>query len=127
LHIACIIGDGKILKALFDKGAIFSTTNGLVNALHLVCGASRLDGLNAFLRANPRLEVNVVDSNGWTALHYLADSGGGVDMLQLLLSKGADPTIKSHKASLNFEAGIRAAKIALARNNLDLAIALDSK
>lgn len=127
LHMACIMGEGTILAAILKHQRRLNPSYGQISALHLLACSGRLDGLSVYLNAATADEIHHKDSKGWTVLHYLADAAGTVPMLQLLLSRGANPLIKSLEATEQFAKGSTAAQIAVARNNLDLAIALDSK
>jgi len=96
IGMACHIGEAQIIKKLFDKGAVFAI-RGYENAspLHRAAGSGRLDGLEALLTLGTSLDMQAVDDFGWTALHYLADIGGPLEMLTLLLKRGIDPKVKS--------------------------------
>lgn len=125
LRLACIIGDGTVIKALHQGGAALNLLDKNVCALHLVASSTRTDALKALLRCFPTIDLHQKDNNGWTVLHYLADADADINFLNVLLKKGIDKGVVSTHASQQFPAGITAAAIALARNNLDLAIALD--
>ncbi|KZT05862.1 ankyrin [Laetiporus sulphureus 93-53] len=47
----------------------------------------------SFLDENPDIDVNAADENGYTSLHLACDRGH-VEIVRLLLSRGADPSIK---------------------------------
>jgi ankyrin repeat protein len=96
IAMACHIGESHLIKKMHDKGANFDI-KGYQNAtpLHRAAGSGRLDGLEETLNLGTALDMSAVDDFGWTALHYLADIGGSLKMLNLLLEKGVDPKVKS--------------------------------
>jgi len=49
--------------------------------------------LASFLQEHPNINVNSLNEHGYTALHLAADRGY-VTLVEVLLSKGADPSIK---------------------------------
>lgn len=96
IGMACHIGESKMIKKLYDKGANLEI-KGYENAtpLHRAAGSGRLDGLEQLLELGAAIDMTAVDDFGWTALHYLADIGGPLKMVHLLLEKGVDPSVKS--------------------------------
>lgn len=96
IGMACHIGEAQMIKKLHEKGAVLDI-KGYESAtpLHRAAGSGRLDGLEALLDLDTSLDMNAVDDFGWTALHYLADIGGPLKMLNLLLEKRIDPKVKS--------------------------------
>jgi len=52
--------------------------------------------LDLFLRKGKHLEMDVVDDNGWTALHHAA-YGGNDKCCELLLNEGASKDITDNK------------------------------
>jgi ankyrin repeat protein len=96
IGMACHIGEAKMIKKLYDKGAVLDI-KGYQNAtpLHRASGSGRWDGLEQLLGLGASIDMNAVDDFGWTALHYLADIGGSTKMVNLLLEKGVDRTAKS--------------------------------
>lgn len=125
LRVACSSGVGNIMTLLYKKGASFEEKPwNEVSLLHQVAGSGRLDGLETFFKYAKNPVVNAQDQNGWTAAHYLADTGGPLKMAQLLLEHGIDPFIESTQATPSFPKGITAAKIALHWKDMDLAMEL---
>lgn len=126
IAMACHIGEAQIIKKLYDKGAVLDV-KGYQNAspLHRAAGSGRLDGLEQFLELGTDVDMNAVDDFGWTALHYLADIGGSMKMVNLLLERGVDPTAKStENRGENMPLGSVAADIALYWKDDKLAKAL---
>jgi ankyrin repeat protein len=127
LRVACSAGVGSILELLYKKGASFAEKPwSEVSLLHQAAGSGRIDGLKTFFKfaKMEAIDVNAQDINGWTAAHYLADTGGPLVMAQLLLAQGVDTSIESTKATELFPEGTTAAKIALHWKDIDLAMEL---
>jgi ankyrin repeat protein len=125
LRVACSAGVGSVLELLYKKGVRFDEKAwNQVTLLHQTAGSGRIDGLKVFLKRAKNVKVNVQDTNGWTPVHYLADTGGPLEMAQLLLEYGADVSIESREATEYFPKGITAAKIALHWKDMDLAMEL---
>jgi ankyrin repeat protein len=125
LRVACSAGVGSIMELLYKKGANFDEKPwNQVALLHQTAGSGRIDGLKMFFKQAKKTTVNAQDANGWTSAHYLADVGGPLEMAQLLLKHGTDPSIKSTQATEYFPKGTTAAKIALHWKDMDLAIEL---
>lgn len=127
MRIACHTGVGEIIKLLHDKGATFDSEkwNG-VTELHHVAGSGRLDGLEVFFKLAGNKDCNALDKYGWTPAHYLADTGGPLEMAALLIQNGADVSIGSTKQHADFPVGTTAAQVALHWQDMDLAIALNN-
>ncbi len=66
---------------------------------HLACALDRSEEVTRFLDADPTL-VSRHTPDGWTGLH-LAAFFGGADAARLLLSRGADPTLRSSNQMAN--------------------------
>lgn len=125
LRIACSTGVGAIMELLYKKGASFEEKPwNQVALLHQTAGSGRIDGLKMFFKRAKKVTVNIQDANGWTPAHYLADTGGPLEMAQLLLKEGADTSIESTKATEYFPKGTTAPKIALHWKDIDLAMEL---
>ncbi len=125
LRVACSAGVGRVLELLYKKGANFEEKAwNQVTLLHQTAGSGRIDGLKLFFKLAKKTTINAQDANGWTPAHYLADTGGPLDMAALLLKHGADPSIESTAATEYFPKGTTAAKIALHWKDMDLAMEL---
>ncbi|MFT5647151.1 MAG: ankyrin repeat protein [Aureispira sp.] len=125
LRVACSAGVGSIMELLYKKGASFDEKPwNQVALLHQTAGSGRIDGLKLFFKRAKKTTVNAQDANGWTPAHYLADTGGPLEMAQLLLKQGTDPSIASTEATEYFPKGTTAAKIALHWKDMDLAMEL---
>ncbi|KAH9937194.1 ankyrin repeat-containing domain protein [Fomitopsis serialis] len=70
----------------------FGTSKG-GGALSDLAISGNVHELRAYLDANPNVDVNVKDENGYTPLHLACDRGHA-DVVRLLLERGADPSIK---------------------------------
>ncbi|GLB36067.1 putative succinyl-CoA synthetase functions in the citric acid cycle (TCA), coupling the hydrolysis of succinyl-CoA to the synthesis of ATP and thus represents the only step of substrate- level phosphorylation in the TCA [Lyophyllum shimeji] len=62
-------------------------------SIHGLAVANDFTGLSELLDKQPETDVNEVDEFGYTPLHLACDRGN-LSAVQVLLSKGADPTIK---------------------------------
>lgn len=125
LRVACSSGVGDIIKLLHKHGASFEEKPwNQITLLHQVAGSGRIDGLKTFFKLSKNKMVNAQDANGWTPTHYLADTGGPLEMAELLKQAGADTTIESTQATAHFPEGITAPKIALHWKDMDLAMEL---
>ncbi|EGO05220.1 hypothetical protein SERLA73DRAFT_174236 [Serpula lacrymans var. lacrymans S7.3] len=67
-------------------------TNG-TKTLHDVAISGDAQKVSAFFEANPQTDVNERDEYGYTALHLACDRGS-LEVVEVLLSNGADPNIK---------------------------------
>ncbi|TFY64411.1 hypothetical protein EVJ58_g2638 [Rhodofomes roseus] len=63
------------------------------SALNDLAIAGNTPALRAFLDANPGVDVNAKDENGYTPLHLACDRGRA-EVVRLLLERGANPSIK---------------------------------
>lgn len=125
LRVACSTGVGSILDLLYKEGASFDEKPwNEVALLHQTAGSGRIDGLKMFFKRAKKVQVNIQDVNGWTPAHYLADTGGPLEMARLLLKHGADTSIESTAATEYFPKGTTAPKIALHWKDMDLAMEL---
>ncbi|OTB07210.1 hypothetical protein M426DRAFT_8938 [Hypoxylon sp. CI-4A] len=98
LHWACHGGNIPVLKLLLDAGANVNVQDyggqtPLMKAAHRG-NAECVEALLSVMRCN----VNMVDSQGRSALHYAAASPylGGSKVITLLLSRGASPLLSNH-------------------------------
>lgn len=125
LRVACSTGVGAIMELLYKRGASFEEKPwNQVTLLHQTAGSGRIDGLKMFFKQTKEISINAQDLNGWTAAHYLADTGGPLEMAQLLLKHGADTSIESTQSTEYFPEGTTAPKIALHWKDMDLAMEL---
>lgn len=66
---------------------------------HLACALNRADDAARFLDADPAL-ISQLTPDGWTGLH-LAAFFGAAETARLLLSRGADPVLRSDNQMTN--------------------------
>jgi len=95
---SCIrLGDPEQLAKIMDNDPYFWTQdNGAGAPVHFATTYKQLDMLHHIL--NNGGEVNQRDKKGFTALHraaYLAHFEGYLEIYEYLLSRGADPTIRT--------------------------------
>ncbi|WP_420574507.1 ankyrin repeat domain-containing protein [Kordia sp.] len=110
---ACSVGEPEIINELFSKGFSFDVKNEQgTHCLHYLARSKRLDGLKAYFKLHENANPNVLDNNGWTPAHYLADQGGHPEMAKLLIEKGLDVTIGSTAVFASYSKGITAAEVA---------------
>lgn len=96
-------GNLKEAESLINKGVDLKATGGVSGrtALQHVCDRFSEEGMDnsdkvslATLLIKKGSNVNALDDNGETALHFAANRGN-LEMVQLLLKNGADPKIKT--------------------------------
>ncbi|GEM_PF-1070754 len=111
--MACSAGEPEAIKLLAKKGASFDVKNEQgIAPLHYVARSKRVDGLKTFLKLNEGVDINQLDGNGWTAGHYLADTGGPTEMAKILVKAGLDTTIGSTNQLGPLPPGITAKEVA---------------
>jgi ankyrin repeat protein len=121
LHVAAFFGKVETLRLLLARGASPSvrSTNAMANLpLHAaLAGRMPLEGLRLLLDAGAPVDDR--QHGGWTALHAAAQHGQ-VDRIDLLLERGADP-------SLPTEDGRSAADLADEQGHADVAAYLRAR
>ena len=126
LRLACYAGVGQLIALLQQAGAKPAPNPWQgITELHQVASSQRPDGLQAYLKAYGKEQINVQDERGWTPAHYLADMGGPVAMAAILRTQGADFSLKSTVATDDLPVGLTPARVAFHWKDLDLAMALD--
>jgi ankyrin repeat protein len=98
LHLACFFGHPETVRALIEAGADVSarTTNALDNQpLHAAVAGSEAQARLACARqlVEEGADVNARQSGGYTPLMSAAQNGDE-DLAELLLARGADPTLE---------------------------------
>ena len=92
LITACKRGNkAEVLKILRKDGksALKNTTDDIQQSpLHIVSEEGHEDLVNLFLQDKYRVDVNALDSHGWTPLHS-ACKGGNTNIIEALLNRGA--------------------------------------
>ena len=80
----------EVLQAIISHGVDVNATNkNNVTALMIVCGKGKKDVINVVL--NVGAELNIIDANGDTCLHYAARNYYcTADVLQAIISHGVD-------------------------------------
>jgi len=94
LHQACSFGQERMVRALLDRGALRTARDSMQRTPlhhasqsgHLGCGRQLLGKPGAY-KLTPD-EVNAVDVNGWTALHFTTH-GGHTNICGMLRAGGA--------------------------------------
>lgn len=110
---ACSLGEPEIIEGLFSNKFPFDIKNEQgIHCLHYLARSKRLDGLKSYFKIHENADPNVVDKNGWTPAHYLADQGGHPEMAKLLIKKGLDVNIKSTEAFASFGKDTKASEVA---------------
>jgi ankyrin repeat protein len=95
LHMACEIGDIKIVEALLNQGADPNLTLYMekTNPLHLAVMADHTAIVDCLLNHSPHL-INSQNAEGYSALH-LAITNGNDLLVSQLLKRDADPELKT--------------------------------
>ena len=95
LRLASIKGKTHdILRIMKQDGpeVLKSIDSDRKTVLHYLCQEGYEEIVEFVLSDRYEVDVNAQDVNGWTPLHF-ACRGGNFDTIQLLLEKGADPSI----------------------------------
>jgi ankyrin repeat protein len=124
--LTCHSGNGYLIELMLKAGAktTLEHEEGF-QPIHLVAGSERIDGLRSFLSKVHGLDANVADKYGWTPLHWLADMGGDVQMVKLLMKRGADKRAKSTLTrGANMPAGMTPEDVARHWRDTEMAEAL---
>ncbi|MBL0016800.1 MAG: ankyrin repeat domain-containing protein [Bacteroidetes bacterium] len=124
--LTCHSGNGYLIEMMLKAGAktTLDHEEGF-QPIHLVSGSERIDGLRSFLSKVHGLDANVPDKYGWTPLHWLADMGGDVQMVKLLMKRGADKRVKTTLArGANMPAGLTPEDVARHWRDTEMAEAL---
>lgn len=101
LHIVCARGHYDIFEWLVERCTNLNPTDIDGNTpLHILCinNVKQIGILERFICYIPDLIVNVGNNVGKTPLHYAAQKSH-VDAVQLLLSVGADPSIRDNQSN----------------------------
>lgn len=126
--MACSAGDGEAISILAKKGADFDVKNEKATTpLHYVARTKRLDGLKAYFKYNEKADVNLLDANGMTAGHYLADMGGPAEMAKILIKNGLDLTLGLTAGFEGYPVGMTAREVAEHWNDNEMATLLTPK
>jgi adenosylhomocysteine nucleosidase len=94
LHLAAFFGKPEVARMLLDAGASVDTytTNDFANqALHAAAAGRHLEVCRVLVAAGA--DVNATQHDGYTPLHEAAQHGD-VEMVELFLSAGADPSLR---------------------------------
>lgn len=94
LHLAAFFGKPEVARMLLDAGASVDTytTNDFANqALHAAAAGRHLEVCRVLVAAGA--DVNATQHGGYTPLHEAAQHGD-VEMVELFLSAGADPSLR---------------------------------
>ncbi|KHN94548.1 Ankyrin repeat-containing domain protein [Metarhizium album ARSEF 1941] len=107
LHIAALRGLGEIAVALIKYGAniTLESQHVKVTALHLACATGGTIIAEELLRF-PENKVDAQDLTGRTAL-FVAAREGDDELVQRLLSRGANPRIGSYSGATPISAAVR--------------------
>jgi ankyrin repeat protein len=111
---ACSVGEPQIIRRFVELKFDLSTPNNNgIHPLHYLARSKRLDGLRYYFEGVPEIDPNVLDANGWTTGHFLADQGGHPEMAKLLIENGLDVNLGSTKEFAVFPEGTKAFEVAL--------------
>ncbi len=117
-NLVCHTGEARLVRLMLKAKSKWELNNTVgATPLHMAAGSGRSDGLEALLKAIPKTKlaarINFQDEFGWTPLHYLADIGGDVSMVAMMLAHGADRNAASTKERGNgMPAGMRPMDVA---------------
>lgn len=90
--IACNLNKLEMVKVLVDLGANYKAHTAITTPLLMAVDGSALDTL-AYLLDDLKISVNEVDNDNVNSLHIGCYKGNN-DLVEYLLKKGADPSIK---------------------------------
>lgn len=93
LHVAGAHGHVESARLLLESILLLSNSNSSID-----------NSLNPNIAHNVKEHVNSRNSNGWTALH-LAAIAGHADVIEFLLSQGADPTLEGSSGDSDSSSG----------------------
>ena len=112
LHCSAQNGSYELLKFFVEKGTnIFSKTERGMNCLHIAALSGHLDLCKTLINEH-NFDVNMTDSEGFTALHFSAENGS-YDLVKLFADKGTDIYLKT-------EEGMNCLHIASCNGHLNL-------
>jgi hypothetical protein len=112
LHRAASKGHMEVLRLLLEQGAnpYAVEYNGMA-ALHFASLHGHLPAVNLLLQ---RTDVNVQDKDGYTPL-FLATRSQNVQMIAVLISKGADVNMKNKLGNTPLHEAVRRANLAIVK------------
>ncbi|CAH0047285.1 unnamed protein product [Clonostachys solani] len=93
LHRACFDGNMAIIEAMFESGASITARD--IRGRTLVYSASwngKVEVVKTLLQKGGQQQLDAVNDYGWTPINVAAD-GGHLEVVRLLVEKGADLTI----------------------------------
>ena len=96
LHRSAQNGSYELLKFFVEKGTnIFGKTERGMNCLHIAALSGHLDLCKTLINEH-NFDVNMTDSEGFTALHFSAENGS-YDLVKLFADKGTDIYLKTEE------------------------------
>lgn len=108
LHLACKVGDLKIVKLLVGHGADISLRDqNFRTAIHTCSYYGHKSILSYLLDSGGDCYLELMDSDGRTALHYAAESGH-LNCVKLLLETAANPVAQDTNYLTPYQVAVRA-------------------
>ncbi|KAM0561249.1 hypothetical protein ACHAPJ_003127 [Fusarium lateritium] len=110
LHLAASKGHRRVMIELLKRGASPYPESKEFSPFHSACGSGWLDVMETFFEVVDDADELVNFEWGWSGIPLRsAASGGKLDAVKLLLSKGADPNYKLKSKANNGQTVIHAA------------------
>ena len=107
IHTKNLVGHSALLKTIYSDDSCLELLDYLIregadpleedkrgsNGLHYAARARKSDVIERMLEC--ALNINTIDRNGWSSLHWaVASTGDSVEVVKLLLDRGCDKSMK---------------------------------
>jgi ankyrin repeat protein len=114
LHYAAVYGHVHLVRYLIQHGADANARDGEgLQAIHKACQFGNFEVVKALLDHGVEVESLATDA-AWTPLYYAAGSGD-LDVIRLLISKGADVNHEDVEEGIPLHNAVRYSRLAAAK------------